>query len=67
MQRPTDHRRRPDNRPTECEHGYRCIAIKSKSFTPPPDFQAIKTRRKSAWSSGDYAVVGTVRRGVGAR
>ena len=30
--------------------------------TPPtvtPDFNAIKTRQKAAWASGDYAVVGT--------
>jgi SAM-dependent methyltransferase len=34
--------------------------------TPPtPDFAAIKTRQRAAWSSGDYAVVGTTLQIVG--
>jgi ubiquinone/menaquinone biosynthesis C-methylase UbiE len=31
----------------------------------PPDFGAIKTRQQGAWSSGDYAVVGTTLQIVG--
>src|SRR5499427_3546100 len=30
-----------------------------------PDFEAIKTRQRGAWSSGDYAVVGTTLQIVG--
>ena len=33
--------------------------------TAAPDFAAIKTRQKAAWSSGDYAVVGTTLQIVG--
>ena len=32
---------------------------------PEPDFSAIKARQKAAWSSGDYAVVGTTLQIVG--
>lgn len=32
---------------------------------PVPDFTAIKTRQRAAWSSGDYAVVGTTLQIVG--
>ncbi|ROZ71472.1 class I SAM-dependent methyltransferase [Ramlibacter sp. WS9] len=32
---------------------------------PAPDFNAIKTRQKAAWASGDYAVVGTTLQIVG--
>jgi ubiquinone/menaquinone biosynthesis C-methylase UbiE len=32
---------------------------------PHPDFAALKTRQKGAWSSGDYAVVGTTLQIVG--
>src|ERR1700720_2530720 len=38
--------------------------------TPPaatPDFEAIKQRQQAAWSSGDYAVVGTTLQIVGER
>jgi 2-polyprenyl-3-methyl-5-hydroxy-6-metoxy-1,4-benzoquinol methylase len=31
----------------------------------PPDFTAIKTKQQSAWSSGDYALVGTTLQIVG--
>lgn len=30
-----------------------------------PDLQAVKTRQRAAWSSGDYAVVGTTLQIVG--
>ncbi|MBX3462867.1 MAG: class I SAM-dependent methyltransferase [Planctomycetes bacterium] len=33
--------------------------------TPPPDLVAIKSRQQSAWSTGDYAVVGTTLQIVG--
>jgi ubiquinone/menaquinone biosynthesis C-methylase UbiE len=33
--------------------------------TPTPDLAAIKTRQQAAWSSGDYAVVGTTLQIVG--
>jgi ubiquinone/menaquinone biosynthesis C-methylase UbiE len=33
--------------------------------TPTPDFTAIKTRQQAAWSSGDYAIVGTTLQIVG--
>ena len=40
-----------------------------RSATPvtatAPDFAAIKTRQQAAWSSGDYAVVGTTLQIVG--
>jgi SAM-dependent methyltransferase len=32
---------------------------------PPPDLAALKTRQQAAWSSGDYAVVGTTLQIVG--
>jgi 2-polyprenyl-3-methyl-5-hydroxy-6-metoxy-1,4-benzoquinol methylase len=32
---------------------------------PTPDFTAIKTRQLAAWSSGDYAVIGTTLQLVG--
>ena len=41
----------------------------SATATPPvatqPDYAAIKTRQRAAWSSGDYAVVGTTLQIVG--
>ena len=33
--------------------------------TAPPDLKAIKTRQQGAWSSGDYAVIGTTLQIVG--
>ena len=33
--------------------------------TPTPDLKAIKTRQQAAWSSGDYAVIGTTLQIVG--
>src|SRR5205807_2075872 len=33
--------------------------------SPIPDFAAIKTRQQAAWSSGDYAIVGTTLQIVG--
>ena len=30
-----------------------------------PDFSAVKTRQQAAWSTGDYAVVGTTLQIVG--
>ena len=33
--------------------------------TPAPDLAAVKTRQQAAWSSGDYAVVGTTLQIVG--
>jgi ubiquinone/menaquinone biosynthesis C-methylase UbiE len=44
-------------------------AKESPSATPQatatPDYEAIKTRQKAAWASGDYAVVGTTLQIVG--
>src|SRR5262245_53256688 len=40
-------------------------AAMSPVRTPEPDFEAIKTRQHGAWSSGDYAVVGTTLQIVG--
>ncbi len=37
----------------------------STAAAEAPDFAAIKTRQKAAWSSGDYAVVGTTLQIVG--
>jgi ubiquinone/menaquinone biosynthesis C-methylase UbiE len=39
-------------------------ASKSPEATPP-DFAAVKTRQRAAWSSGDYAIVGTTLQIVG--
>ena len=33
--------------------------------TPAPDLAAVKTRQQAAWSSGDYAIVGTTLQIVG--
>src|SRR5258708_22094914 len=33
--------------------------------TPSPDLAAVKTRQQGAWSSGDYAIVGTTLQLVG--
>jgi len=33
--------------------------------TPPPDLSAVKARQQGAWSSGDYAIVGTTLQIVG--
>jgi ubiquinone/menaquinone biosynthesis C-methylase UbiE len=40
-------------------------AAPSQSRTPGPDLDAIKTRQRGAWSSGDYAVVGATLQIVG--
>ena len=40
-------------------------AALAKTATPAPDLAAIKTRQQAAWSSGDYAVVGTTLQIVG--
>src|SRR3954465_1968296 len=40
-------------------------AMLAPNHTPLPDFKAIKTRQPGAWSSGDYAVVGTTLQIVG--
>src|SRR5258706_12706423 len=37
----------------------------STIVAPAPDLAAIKTRQQGAWSSGDYAVVGTTLQIVG--
>ena len=34
-------------------------------MNPAPDFNAVKQRQQMAWSSGDYAVIGTTLQGVG--
>jgi hypothetical protein len=43
------------------------MAISSAAATqqPQPDFDALKARQHGAWSSGDYAVVGTTLQIVG--
>lgn len=35
------------------------------SATPPPDFDAIKTRQRATWAAGDYAVIGITLQIVG--
>src|ERR1700726_3197543 len=40
-------------------------ATLSKSAPTRPDLAAVKTRQQGAWSSGDYAVVGTTLQIVG--
>ena len=34
-------------------------------FTPVPDYSAIKLKQNAAWSSGDYARIGTTLQIVG--
>jgi ubiquinone/menaquinone biosynthesis C-methylase UbiE len=34
-------------------------AIQSTTATPAPDLEAVKARQQAAWSSGDYAEIGT--------
>ena len=34
-------------------------------FTPVPDYSAIKIKQNAAWSSGDYARIGTTLQIVG--
>ncbi len=40
-------------------------ANSQNSQAPPPDLSAVKARQQGAWSSGDYAVVGTTLQIVG--
>jgi ubiquinone/menaquinone biosynthesis C-methylase UbiE len=40
-------------------------AARAEQMPPPPDLAAVKTRQHGAWSSGDYAVVGTTLQIVG--
>jgi ubiquinone/menaquinone biosynthesis C-methylase UbiE len=40
-------------------------AVLSPTFRPPVDLVALKARQHGAWSSGDYAVVGTTLQSVG--
>src|SRR5919112_4841609 len=40
-------------------------ALLNPNPAPAPDFKVIKTRQQGAWSSGDYAVVGTTLQIVG--
>jgi ubiquinone/menaquinone biosynthesis C-methylase UbiE len=39
--------------------------IECRPETPTPDLKAIKTKQQAAWSSGDYAIVGTTLQIVG--
>ena len=41
------------------------VAARSESKTTQPDLAAVKARQQGAWSSGDYAVVGTTLQIVG--
>jgi ubiquinone/menaquinone biosynthesis C-methylase UbiE len=41
------------------------LAANRAGTVPPVDFAAVKTRQQGAWSSGDYAVVGTTLQIVG--
>ena len=41
------------------------MTTETAAATPVVDFAAIKARQQSAWSSGDYAVVGTTLQFVG--
>src|SRR5690606_23133606 len=41
------------------------LASTSETSGTPPDLAAVKTRQHSAWSSGDYAVIGTTLQIVG--
>ena len=61
-------RRRQRSRPTartESDHGY--IRRRAQPRPPPDqlDLEAVKARQQGAWSSGDYAVVGTTLQIVG--
>lgn len=40
-------------------------AVLSPTTTPTPDYAAVKTRQQAAWSTGNYAVVGTTLQIVG--
>ena len=41
------------------------LALNEKTSPPPVDLSALKTRQQAAWSSGDYAVIGTTLQIVG--
>ena len=41
------------------------IATARQQAPPPPDLATVKTRQQAAWSSGDYAIVGTTLQIVG--
>src|SRR5690348_9811785 len=41
------------------------IAMLQPAASPAPDLGVVKTRQQGAWSSGDYAVVGTTLQIVG--
>ena len=41
------------------------VAASPKQMPAPADLAAVKTRQQAAWSSGDYAVVGTTLQIVG--
>ena len=41
------------------------IAMPQPAYTSLPDLGALQARQQGAWSSGDYAVVGTTRQSVG--
>jgi len=41
------------------------IAVLEPAASPSPDLGAVKARQQGAWSSGDYAVVGTTLQIVG--
>jgi ubiquinone/menaquinone biosynthesis C-methylase UbiE len=41
------------------------VAVQTPSPAPAPDLAALKTRQHAAWSSGDYAIIGTTLQIVG--
>ncbi len=41
------------------------IDCRPAAAKPAPDFKAVKSKQHAAWSSGDYAVVGTTIQIVG--
>ena len=54
------------NAPTENNHGSLPPTRSARSRNPASvDLNAVKTRQQGAWSSGDYAVVGTTLQIVG--
>jgi hypothetical protein len=34
-------------------------AVQATAAAPAPDLEAVKARQQAAWSSGDYAEIGT--------
>src|SRR6202795_1348888 len=52
-------------KPKEPKMSATSVAASPKQMPAPADLAAVKTRQQAAWSSGDYAVVGTTLQIVG--